>query len=90
MDDKIIFFLIFGGIIVVFNIIGIVSMFRGDYYHQDEQELKKRPYSRRSQQIEKQRRSGNYNIYVPKDEREDYMRRYGNLTNNEDKKGGEE
>ena len=64
-------------------------MFRGDYYYQDETELKERPYSRRSQEIERQRCLGIYSTYVPKNERENYLRKYNNLQSNEDKKGGE-
>ena len=89
MNDTVLYFLIFGGAILLFNLVFIIAMFRGDYFYQDEKELKERPYSRRSQAIEMQRYSGGYNTYVPKNERENYLRKYNNLQSNEDKKGGE-
>lgn len=71
-------------------------MFNGDFYRKDEEILKKYPHSRRAQAIEEKRRKGTYDIYVPYNERENYIKRYFNdppkepsVKINEDKKGGE-
>lgn len=89
--DDLIFFLIIGIPIVIFNIVGAIAMFRGDYYREDERVLKEHPHSKRALQIEEQRRSGTYNIYIPKDERTSYAERYCSNSNNNMKndKGGE-
>ena len=63
-------------------------MFKGEYYYEDERILRERPHSREAQQIEHDRRTGQYNKYIPKKERASYAQRYG-ISNNDDKKGGE-
>ena len=83
--DVLVYFLVIGIPILLFNIIGTIAMFKGEYYRRDEETLKKYPHSQRAKQIEEDRKSGRYNIYVPKKGRADYDKRY-NSNNN---KGGE-
>lgn len=91
MNDDLIFYLVVGIPILIFIIVGTVAMFRGDYYHEDEKILKERPNSHRAQEIEARRRSGRYETYIPKNEREDYNERYNSYSSydSNDKKGGE-
>ena len=83
--NDLVCFLVISISILLFNIIGVVAMFKGKYYHEDEEILKKYPHSRRAKQIEEDRKFGRYNIYIPKKDRADYDKRY----NSNNSKGGE-
>jgi hypothetical protein len=83
--DDLICFLIIAIPLLLFNIIGVVAMLKGEYYREDEETLKKYPHSRRAKQIEEDRKSGRYYIYIPKKDRADYDKRY----NSNNSKGGE-
>lgn len=88
--EGLIFFLIFSIPVILFNVVASVYILKGKFYYEDEAILKEHPYSIRARQIEEQRRSGVYNVYIPKKEREDYYRRYCSNDNISDKeKGGE-
>ena len=79
MDDLLLF-LILGAPIIAFVGIYVVSVFSGDYYYKDEEILKKFPHSKEARKIEADRQSGRYleYTYVPKQEEQDYLRRYPN------------
>ena len=79
MSDDLIFLLVFGIPIVLFNAIGIIAMFRGHYYYEDEKEVNLYPHSARARQIEELRKSGRYDTYIPKKERQKFYDKYGYL-----------
>ena len=83
--DNLVCFLVISIPILLFNIVGTIEMLKGEYYRKDEETLKKYPHSQRAKQIEEDRKSGRYNIYVPKKDRTDYDKRY----NSDNNKGGE-
>lgn len=76
--EGLIFFLIFTIIICSFIIPILIGVYSGNYYKDDEEILKKRPFSAEARRIEADRQSGRYleYTYIPKEDREDYLRRY--------------
>lgn len=88
--EGLIFFLILSIPIILFNVVAAVYILKGKFYYEDEAILREHPHSMRARQIEEQRRSGVYNVYIPKKEREDYYRRYcSNNSVSSKEKGGE-
>lgn len=96
MDDSLIVLLLIGIPVIIFNIIGAVAMFKGEFFQKDEEILEKFPHSQRAREIEEQRRSGMYSMYIPRKSRAAYQQKYSNPPNattvvsvDEDKEGGE-